>query len=47
MADSILERIAKAAHLGVMVGFSIVGPNYKPSVDGSGGEVGVFRTMCE
>jgi len=28
MADSWLERIAKACHLGVMVGLSIIGPNY-------------------
>jgi len=28
MADSWLERTAKACHLGVMVGLSIVGPNY-------------------
>ena len=28
MVDSWLERLAKACHLGVMVGLSIVGPNY-------------------
>ena len=30
VADSVLERLAKAIHLGVMVGMAIVAPNYVP-----------------
>jgi len=30
VADSVLERTAKAVHLGVMVGMAIVAPNYVP-----------------
>jgi hypothetical protein len=32
VADSWLERIAKACHLGVMVGLAVVGPNYDTEV---------------
>lgn len=45
VADSVLERAAKAVHLGVMIGFAIVGPNFVPADTGE--EVNVFRTMCE
>ncbi|KAK2594922.1 hypothetical protein QQS21_007370 [Conoideocrella luteorostrata] len=30
VTDSIFERIARAVHLGVMVGFAVVAPNFKP-----------------
>lgn len=37
VADSWLERIAKAAHLGVMVALAVVGPHYDTEVhDGKG-----------
>ncbi|KAF2267613.1 hypothetical protein CC78DRAFT_541554 [Lojkania enalia] len=29
-ADSVFERIAKALHFGVMVGFAVIGPQWKP-----------------
>lgn len=29
-ADSVFERIAKAIHFGVMVGFAVIGPQWKP-----------------
>ncbi|KAH7125605.1 bacterial low temperature requirement A protein-domain-containing protein [Dendryphion nanum] len=29
-ADSLFERIAKAIHFGVMVGFAVIGPQWKP-----------------
>lgn len=32
VADSWLERVAKACHLGVMVGLAVVGPNYDTEV---------------
>jgi amino acid transporter len=33
-ADSIFERAAKALHFGVMVGFAVIGPSWKPSGKG-------------
>lgn len=30
-ADSVFERIAKGIHFGVMVGFAVIGPQWKPS----------------
>jgi hypothetical protein len=30
VADSVIERLAKACHLGVMVGLAVVGPNFDP-----------------
>jgi low temperature requirement protein LtrA len=29
-ADSVFERVAKALHFGVMVGFAVIGPQWKP-----------------
>ncbi|KAF2688479.1 hypothetical protein K458DRAFT_440113 [Lentithecium fluviatile CBS 122367] len=29
-ADSVFERVAKAIHFGVMVGFAVIGPQWKP-----------------
>lgn len=43
VADSVLERMAKAVHLGVMTGFAVVGPNFVPTDTGE--EANVFRTM--
>ena len=43
VADSVLERAAKAVHLGVMVGLAIVGPNFDPADQ----EKQVFQTMCK
>ncbi|KAH7160951.1 hypothetical protein EDB81DRAFT_332783 [Dactylonectria macrodidyma] len=31
VTDSIFERIARAVHLGVMIGFAVVAPNFKPA----------------
>ncbi|KAH6895770.1 hypothetical protein B0T10DRAFT_398044 [Thelonectria olida] len=31
VTDSIFERIARAVHLGVMIGFAVVSPNFKPA----------------
>lgn len=45
VADSVLERMAKAVHLGVMTGFAVVGPNFVPTDTGE--EANVFRTMCK
>lgn len=41
VADSWLERIAKACHLGVMVGLAVVGPNY----DTTGEKEASFRAL--
>ncbi|KAL2063186.1 hypothetical protein VTL71DRAFT_6258 [Oculimacula yallundae] len=41
VADSIVDRAAKAAHLGVMVGLAVVGPNFHPTEY----EKNVMRTM--
>jgi len=32
-ADSVFERVAKAIHFGVMVGFAVIGPQWKPGQD--------------
>ncbi|KAF2826164.1 hypothetical protein CC86DRAFT_25654 [Ophiobolus disseminans] len=32
-ADSVFERCAKAIHFGVMVGFAVIGPQWKPGQD--------------
>ncbi|KAH7411716.1 hypothetical protein DE146DRAFT_251587 [Phaeosphaeria sp. MPI-PUGE-AT-0046c] len=37
-ADSVFERIAKALHFGVMVGFAVIGPQWKP-----GQEMGDYK----
>lgn len=37
--DSIFERVAKAIHFGVMVGFAVIGPQWKP-----GQEIDDFKT---
>ncbi|KAF4636310.1 hypothetical protein G7Y89_g1786 [Cudoniella acicularis] len=42
VADSILERLAKAIHLGVMVGLAVVGPGFDPSNQ----KEHIFRTMA-
>ncbi|KAK7427441.1 hypothetical protein QQZ08_006047 [Neonectria magnoliae] len=31
VTDSIFERLARAVHLGVMIGFAVVAPNFKPA----------------
>lgn len=31
VTDSIFERLARAVHLGVMIGFAVVAPNFKPT----------------
>ncbi len=41
VADSVVDRVAKAVHLGVMVGFAYVGPNFNPTDY----ERNVLRTM--
>ncbi|CZT12132.1 hypothetical protein WAI453_003030 [Rhynchosporium graminicola] len=41
VAESIVDRAAKAAHLGVMVGLAVVGPNFNPTDY----EQDVMRTM--
>jgi hypothetical protein len=38
-----LERCARAVHLGVMVGFAVVAPNFNPSDQ----IMQTMRTMCE
>ena len=43
VADSVLERAAKAVHLGVMVGLAVVGPNFNPAQQNKQ----VFQTMCK
>lgn len=43
VANSVVDRVAKAVHLGVMVGFAVVGPNFNPTDY----DKGVLRTMCE
>ncbi|KAI1386763.1 uncharacterized protein F4822DRAFT_325776 [Hypoxylon trugodes] len=40
-ADSVFERVCKAIHLGVMIGFSEIGTNFDPNDQ----IVSVFRTM--
>lgn len=47
IADCVLERAAKAVHLGVMVGLAIVGPNFNPTphVDPEYQTPQVFQTM--
>ena len=49
VADSWLERIAKAVHLGVMVGLAVVGPNYSTEVSGTeeqqNTELNALKTM--
>jgi low temperature requirement protein LtrA len=37
-ADSVFERVAKALHFGVMVGFAVIGPQWKP-----GQEIGDYK----
>jgi hypothetical protein len=37
-ADSVFERVAKAIHFGVMVGFAVIGPQWKP-----GQEIGDYK----
>jgi low temperature requirement protein LtrA len=32
-SDSVFERVAKAIHFGVMVGFAVIGPQWKPGQD--------------
>ncbi|TVY68728.1 hypothetical protein LSUE1_G006963 [Lachnellula suecica] len=41
VADSVFERVAKACHLGVMVGFAVVGPHFNPEEP----DKSVFQTM--
>ncbi|KAH6668806.1 bacterial low temperature requirement A protein-domain-containing protein [Halenospora varia] len=41
VADSVMERLAKAIHLGVMVGLAVVGPGFDPGDQ----KRYVFRTM--
>jgi hypothetical protein len=36
------ERTARAVHLGVMVGFAVVAPNFKPEEQDQGN----LQTMC-
>lgn len=43
VADSVMERLAKAIHLGVMVGLAVVGPGFDPGDQ----KRYVFRTMCK
>ncbi|KAH7119344.1 hypothetical protein EDB81DRAFT_891824 [Dactylonectria macrodidyma] len=31
VTDSIFERVARAVHMGVMIGFAVVAPNFKPT----------------
>lgn len=51
VADSWLERMAKACHLGVMVGLAVVGPNYdtkvgvNPVTDKPEGSISALQTM--
>ncbi len=43
VADSVVDRVAKAVRLGVMIGVADVGPNFDPTDY----EKDVLRTMCE
>jgi hypothetical protein len=43
VTDSIFERIARCAHLGVMIGFAVVAPNFDPYNQ----QAQVFRAMCQ
>jgi hypothetical protein len=43
VVDSVLERAAKAVHLGVMVGLAVVGPNFDPAQQ----KKQAFQTMCK
>jgi low temperature requirement protein LtrA len=43
VVDSLLERIARACHLGIMVGLAIVGPNFDTLEENPS----AFRAMCE
>jgi hypothetical protein len=42
-ADRATERMAKGAHLGVLVGFAVVTPNFNPIEQNAQ----TMRTMCE
>jgi low temperature requirement protein LtrA len=42
VVDSLLERVAKACHLGIMVGFAVVGPNFDTLEEGPN----TFRSMA-
>jgi hypothetical protein len=42
IADSVFERIAKAFHFGVMVGFAVVGPSWQP---GKGYNFNAYRAL--
>lgn len=46
VVDSVLERAAKAVHLGVMVGLAVVGPNFDPAQQIEQTKQ-VFQTMCQ
>lgn len=41
--DSVLERLARAVHLGVMVGLAVIGPNFNTSL----AVPSAFRAMCK
>lgn len=43
VTDSIFERVARTAHLGVIVGFAVVAPNYDPDNQSKG----VFQALCK
>lgn len=43
VVDSLLERVARACHLGIMVGLAVVGPNFDTLEE----DPSAFRAMCK
>ena len=40
---TVIERVARGIHLGVMVGFAVVAPKFKPEAQ----DMRTMRTFCE
>lgn len=43
VTDSVFERVARACHQGVMIGFAVVAPNFKPAEQNKK----TFQAMCK
>jgi hypothetical protein len=43
--DSVFERVAKAVHFGVMVGFAVIGPQWKPGQEIPTGEYKIYKAF--
>lgn len=43
VVDSVLERMARACHLGVMVGLAVIGPSFNTTQE----DPSTFRAMCK